>query len=122
MKPKRFWLIRPLNILLIVVSLTMCGALFFADKILFFIFTPIVLVLDVLAAVRIWRIQQDLHRVITSMGKSVSDRHESGLINFPIPTLIVSEQGEVVWYNETFRTAVLGDEKDIFGYSLRSLI
>lgn len=48
MKPKRFWLIRPLNILLIVVSLTMCGALFFADKILFFIFTPIVLVLDVL--------------------------------------------------------------------------
>ena len=77
MKPKRFWLIRPLNILLIVVSLTMCGALFFADKILFFIFTPIVLVLDVLAAVRIWRIQQDLHRVITSMGKSVSDRHES---------------------------------------------
>ena len=56
MKPKRVWLIRPLNNLLIVVSLTMCGALFFADKILFFIFKPIVLVLDVLAAVRIWRI------------------------------------------------------------------
>lgn len=122
MKPKRFWLIRPLNILLIVVSLLMCGVLFFADRILFFIFTPIVLVLDVLAAVRIWRIQQDLHKVITSMGKSVSDQHESGLINFPIPSLIVSEQGEIVWYNETFRITVLEDEKDILGYSLRSLI
>ena len=82
MKPKRFWLVRPLNIMLIAISLVMCGVLFFANRLLFFIFTPIVLLLDILAAVRIWRIQQDLHKVITSMGKAVSDRNEAGLIHF----------------------------------------
>lgn len=122
MKPKRFWLVRPLNIMLIAISLVMCGVLFFANRLLFFIFTPIVLVLDILAAVRIWRIQQDLHKVITSMGKAVSDRNEAGLIHFPIPSLLVSLQGEIVWYNEMFRATVLNNKQDIFGYALRSLI
>ena len=122
MKPKRFWLVRPLNIMLIAISLVMCGVLFFANRLLFFIFTPIVLLLDILAAVRIWRIQQDLHKVITSMGKAVSDRNEAGLIHFPIPSLLVSLQGEIVWYNEMFRATVLNNKQDIFGYALRSLI
>ena len=122
MKPKRFWLVRPLNIMLIAMSLVMCGVLFFANRLLFFIFTPIVLLLDILAAVRIWRIQQDLHKVITSMGKAVSDRNEAGLIHFPIPSLLVSLQGEIVWYNEMFRATVLNNKQDIFGYALRSLI
>ena len=115
MKPKRFWLVRPLNIMLIAISLVMCGVLFFANRLLFFIFTPIVLLLDILAAVRIWRIQQDLHKVITSMGKAVSDRNEAGLIHFPIPSLLVSLQGEIVWYNEMFRATVLNNKQDIFG-------
>lgn len=122
MKPKRFWLVRPLNIMLIAISLVMCGVLFFANRLLFFILTPIVLLLDILAAVRIWRIQQDLHKVITSMGKAVSDRNEAGLIHFPIPSLLVSLQGEIVWYNEMFRATVLNNKQDIFGYALRSLI
>lgn len=122
MKPKRFWLIRPLNIMLIAVSLVMCGVLFFADKKLFFIFTPIVLTLDIVGAVRIFKIQQDLHRAIASMGKAASDRHEGELVRFPIPTLITTEEGEIVWYNDKFRSVVLKDGKDLFGYPLSWLI
>ncbi len=121
MKTKRFWLMRPLVIILMALSLVLCAALFFTNRILFFVSLPIVLVINALAFWAVWRMQRDLYKIITQMGKSVSGHEEGGLIDFPMSAMIVTEEGEIVWYNEQFRAGVLQDEKDIYGAPLSSL-
>ncbi len=118
MKRRRFWLIKPVNLLLMVISVLMAGVLFFVDQLLFWICAPIVLVLVAFCGYKLWRIQLDLYRMITSMGRSMTDEHEGSLINFPLPSIIVSDTDEVVWYNDMFRETVLAEGKDIFGYDV----
>lgn len=115
MKRKRFWLIRPIHFLLMFLSLALCAALFFTDRILFYIFLPVVLLTVAYCAYKLGRMQRDLYRMITSMGRMMTDSHEGGLVNFPLPTMIVSDTDEIIWYNEMFRESVLRDRKDIFG-------
>lgn len=122
MKRKRFWLIKPVNILLMLVSLIMCVVLFFANPVLFYICTPLVLLLVCYSGFKLWRIQQDLYRMITSMGRAMTDSHEASLINFPLPSIIVSDPDEIIWYNDMFRETMLEDGKNIFGYSIKDII
>ncbi len=121
MKQKRFWLIRPLYALLILMTLVLWGLLFLADWRLFLITAPFVIVVDTIAAIKIFRIQQDLRKSMSSIGKMLSDSQETGLLYFPMPVLFSTEAGEIVWYNEMFRSVVLHDGDDIFGYGLSYL-
>lgn len=119
MKHKRFWLIKPINILLMALSAILCGVLFFFDRILFYIFLPIVLLAIGWCGYRLWRIQRDLFNMITSMGRAMTDSHDGSLINFPLPCLIVSDTDEILWYNEMFRDSVLRDKRNLFGFDIK---
>ncbi len=122
MKRKRFWLIRSTNIMLMVMSVVLVSVTYFVSKILFFIAAPIVLVLVCLSGYRLYKIQSDLHEMIASMGRSMTDSHEASFITFPMPSVILSEVGEIVWYNDMFKEVVLKSKKDIFGYNIESII
>ena len=121
MKQRRFWLIRPLYALLILMTLVLWGLLFLADWRLFLITAPFVIAVDTVAAIKIFRIQQDLRKSMSSIGKMLSDSQEAGLLYFPMPVLFSTEAGEIVWYNEMFRSVVLHGGDDIFGYGLNYL-
>lgn len=122
MKRKRFWLIKPINFLLMLISILMCATLFFTNRILFYVCAPIVLVLVGYSAYKLWRIQQDLYKMITTMGRAMTDSHEASLINFPLPSVIVSDADEIVWYNDMFRDTVLSERHDIFGYNIKDIV
>ena len=99
MKQKRFWLIRPLYALLILMTLILWGMLFFVNWRLFAIAAPFVLTVDIIASIKIWKIQQDLRKSMASIGKMLSDSQEAGLLYFPMPVLFATQSGEIVWYN-----------------------
>lgn len=118
----RFWLLRPTNVLLIVVSIVMLGLLFVADKLLFLLTSPIVGVLVALSIYRLFNIQRDLYDLVTSMGRSITSFHESSLIRFPIPSVILSDTGEILWYNEIFKEVIIKNGKGLFGDNITNLL
>lgn len=122
MKRKRFWLIRPINITLMVMSLVLVGSIYLFSKTLFFIAAPIVLILVCVAGYRLYKIQSDLHDMVSSMGRSMTDSHEASFVAFPMPSVLVSEEGEIVWYNDMFKELVLKSKKDIFGYNIENIV
>lgn len=121
MKRKHFWLIKPQYIMLIILTILLTAALFFVNRVLFYVFAPIVLLCIGLSVYRMFRIQSDIYGIITSMGKAVSDSHESSLINFPIPAMIVSEFDEIIWYNDIFNNSIIKKQNNILGKTVQSV-
>ena len=122
MKRKRFWLIRPVSILLAVLCLVLCGLLALFSLPLFLAVLPFVLAAVSYSVYRLWRLQKDLYRTVTSMGRSMTDSHDASLINFPLPAVIVNDIDEIIWYNEMFRETVLRNQKDVFGCELEGVL
>lgn len=130
MKQKRFWVIRPVSILLMLLPVAMCVVLFFVHRLSFYICTPLVIAVVIYAAVKLFRLQHNLYAIVTSSGRIITDSRESGLINFPLPSLLLNASGEIVWYNELFHRQVLtgGREetpdnavRDLFGKNVRDI-
>jgi len=103
-------------------SLCLCLLLAFFNTTAFFIALPFVLAVNLYSLVKLWRIQQDLYRMITSMGRSMTDSSDASLINFPLPALIVNDIEEIVWYNDMFRGTVLREGKDVFGWNVKDVM
>lgn len=122
MKRKRFWLIKPVNILMMLLSLALSAALLYFSRAAFLAAAPFVLAANIYSLYKLWRMQQDLYKMITSMGRSMTDSSEASLINFPLPAIIVNDIEEVVWYNDMFRETVLREGKDVFGWGLKDIM
>lgn len=122
MKQKRFWLIKPLYLTLTGMNILFTIILFFLNRMLFFVFAPIVIVCVCVSIYRLFHIQNDIYKIITSMGKAVSDTHEASLINFPIPALIVSDFNEILWYNDLFKTRILKEQDEILGKNISAIV
>lgn len=121
MNKRRFWLIKPIYIFLIAMNIVLAGLMFFVSRTLFYIFAPLVLTGIILSIYKLIHIQNEIYNIITTMGKAVSDSHEASLINFPISALIVSEFGEVLWYNDMFRDTVIRQKPDILGHNIQEI-
>lgn len=130
MKQKRFWLIRPINILLCVVVLAVCAVLFFVHRPSFYVCLPIVLIAVGICLFQTLRMQRKLYKIVTSAGLAITGARESGLANFPLPSVVVGLSGEIVWYNELFHHQVLGGGRvdvsedavrGVFGKNIREL-
>lgn len=121
MKRKKFWFIKPIYIILMIVSLCVTGIIYFYNKPLFFVLLPIVLVAVGYSIYRLINVQNELYQMITSVGKSVTDAQDKSLIRFPLPSMIVSEQNEILWYNEMFKDALIADKEDIFGANIQTV-
>lgn len=121
MKRKRFWMLKPVYILLILLSLIVTGILYFENTLLFWIIAPWVLICVGYAIYRMVFIQKDIYAIIKHTEKSLTNSHESSFIGFPISCMIVSESNEILWYNESFKNIVLSDKEDIFGGNITDI-
>lgn len=118
MKKKKFWLVKPIYISLMVLSILLTGVFYFFSRIVFFVAAPIVLACVIYSIYRLKYIQREIYSIITMMGKTVSDSHEGSLINFPLSSMIVSESNEILWYNDSFKTTIIKNQEDIFGENI----
>lgn len=121
MKNKKFWLIKPIHIILILVSLLLTASIFFVSRPLFFVALPIVLICVGFAVYRMLYIERNIYEIITGMGRAITDSHDASLINFPLPSLIVSEQNEILWHNDMFKDTVIKGQGDVFGKHIQDV-
>lgn len=115
MKPKRIWTASASVILL---SLLLIGSLFvgyyFHYPTVFYIQLAIGGIAVLWAGIRQYCFRRDVKQYLTGIAARLSDADRQSLLSFPIPTMAVTEQGEIVWYNPAFEKEVLGN-KDIYG-------
>lgn len=121
-KGRRFWLIRPVNAILVLLCIVLLVLLFTANRLMFYVMAPITLCIVSISIYRLLKIQADLRGMITSMGRSITDLHDASLVKFPIPTAILGDSGEIIWYNDAFKATVLKGERDVIGMQVSQVV
>lgn len=109
MKNRKYWLLSPfsymqLGIILLLVLLILIMAKSVPLK--------IVSVLVGVAAVGFSllysrTVRENIHTYISQLSHSLDISNRDALNNIPVPAVSVSEEGEIVWYNEQFREVIL---------------
>ncbi|MEG0570606.1 MAG: DHH family phosphoesterase [Oscillospiraceae bacterium] len=122
MKHKKIWLLKPVYVLLIIISAVLMVALFFSNITLFLIMLPFVLAAIGYCVYALHTMQKEMYSMVKSVGQELTNTHNSSLIDFPIAALIISDSGEVVWYNDSFKDGVLKEHEDIFGLNFCTIV
>ena len=117
MKKKRFWTLSPAVILLCAALLLSVGSVFFYNRILFYSELAVAAVLLLYSVWHLWHMQKDMRRVMARVAGSLNQSDRDALAGFPLPAIVCSGGGEILWYNDFFRNQVL-DGNEIFGESI----
>lgn len=121
MQKKQLWRFEPVLYLGIGVLIITCLISFFWNvniAIAEIIAAAIVIILIVF---KIRSCQRNMRQIVAESvrGLSPSDIYE--LETFPLPVSVISETGEIIWYNGLFRTKVLSG-KDSFGVLIKTVV
>lgn len=120
MKKNSFWSLTPLLATVCAAMLLVVGVTFFLNRIVFLVEIPIITAL--LAGV-VWqwtRMKSDIRRTLSHVADSLDETQKTALLSSPLPILVSSAAGEILWYNELFHTQILMNE-DAYGDPLTSL-
>lgn len=107
MKKKAFWSLSPAVILLGATLVIVTGATFFLNPLVFYVEAGVVLAVLGICIWRLSRMKADIGRYLTRISGHLDQTNRDALALFPLPVVVASEQGEVLWYNEPFRNQVL---------------
>lgn len=121
MKPKKIWSLSAGIILLsvLLIGSTLVG--YYAhDTRVFYAQLGIGAAAILWAVIRQIRFRRDVKQYLGTIASRLSDAERHSLLNFPIPTVAVTTQGEIVWYSPSFEEDVLKGE-DIYGCPLEDL-
>lgn len=118
---KRFWVVRPISVIMMVLIIILSGMLFFYDKNVAWVCFSISVLVIGFACYKMIRIQSDIYKMVKSASVSSSEQCNNHIIDFPIPAVIMNKAGEIVWYNDVFRKVVLKDSRDVFGKYITEL-
>lgn len=119
-KRKPFWSVTPAVVLLAVVLLLTVGAMFFLNRPVFYIALGLAAAALVFTALRLHRMNRDIRRYLARVADGLDQTEQSALSAFPLPVTVCSAAGEVIWYNERFRSEVL-DGIDVYGSPVTAL-
>ncbi len=109
MKQRKIWGITPVFIVLSVLSVLLLPAAYFWDWRVFAAEAALVVLVLTLTTVRLLKLKQDMRRYITRIASHLDQNDRSALEATPLPVFVVTETGELIWYNELFRQQVLGN-------------
>ena len=107
MKKKRFWTLSPAVILLCAALLLAVGSLFFYNRILFYSELAVAAVLLLYTIWHLRHMQKDIRRAMARVAGSLNQSDRDALAGFPLPAIVCSGAGEILWYNDYFRNQVL---------------
>lgn len=113
MKRKKFWVFRSFYFSTLAVSAVLAAVTYHYDSTMLYTVGPLLLLVNGYTTFRFFKVHRDIYKFIKNMG----DRMDvQGMFHFSLPTVVVSANKEMIWYNELFRDNVL--EEDGFGSTL----
>ena len=118
----KVWLFRPLvYVLLAACALQTLFAAFLRGRVLLYADIGVTIAAALFVLFQLRKIKKDIKLFLVDMGRTLTQNQQDALTQFPIPVLLTNKKGEIIWYNELFRTRAL-DEDDIYGESIANII
>lgn len=106
--------ITPSLILLTAVLAAAVAASFFLNRTVFYIELAVLVLVLGFVLVRLHRMKKDMMRYIERVAGHLNHAEQNALSQFPLPAVVCSAEGAVVWYNDSFRHQVM-DGEESFG-------
>lgn len=120
MKKKRVWNVTPTVAMLAVVLLIIVGASFFLNRIVFYVELGVSVIALIVAGWQLTRKNRDIRRYLGRVAGALDQTEQMSLSAFPLPVIVSSAEGEILWYNERFRDQVL-EGADRYGEPLTTV-
>ena len=109
---KKLWNFNFLYMILLAFCAVQTVLLFFLSKNFFYISLALFAVLAIITFVKIFTVKQRVHDLIGSINDEYDNTASNALSAFNIPVLIVSENDEIIWFNNHFAQTV-NDKADV---------
>ena len=111
------WMLALAVFIMSAVSLITVGLLFREDKVLFFIFVPIVFVLAVISCTTVVIFLFNSHRTLVKLDSRINFMQRESLYGLPVASVVVDENRKILWYNDQCKADLLYGN-DAYGKSL----
>ncbi|MDD2362898.1 MAG: DHH family phosphoesterase [Oscillospiraceae bacterium] len=120
MKKRRVWDIKP-PLLILGASLLLCvGAMYFVNRQMFFVELGLTVSVFAVVGWRLMLVKRDIWRTLSRVANRLNQTERSSLSDSPLPVVVCSGGGEILWYNEKFNNEVL-EKGDVFGDSISTV-
>ena len=105
---KKLWLFEPLILILFVLATGFLVATAFLDLRAFYVELAVYLGVVAITLKKMGNIQKNSYAFLRAIGENLDAAQYDSLAGFPIPVLVCSsESGEIVWYNDLFRSQIM---------------
>ncbi len=111
MKKRSVFRLSPVIWVLLIVSAVFTAVSFWVHP---YLFTAELVVLAAATVYTVWhllRLRRDVAKYMNRIGTALNHAERQAVENFPLPSAVCSAEGEVLWYNTSFRNQVLGGDE-----------
>lgn len=120
MKKRGVWTVTPVILLMGAALLLLAVGCFFLNRLIFYFVGPAVLLILGIAFWRLRKLKTDMNRYLSRIAGSLNQTDQDALSAFPLPAVVSSQNGEILWYNDLFRDQVL-DGAELVGEAVGSI-
>ena len=120
MKRKNVWNISTLYIVMIGVMIAQTIISFFFSKGIFAIMLVFTVTVSAIAIYRMLNMQSYIRRTFRTLSESM-EASSNMLTKFSVPAMVVSDKGEIIWYNDALRRNMLNGS-DLLGQDIGSIM
>lgn len=114
-KPKIVWVIRPMIIVLFVLCVIFSlGTIFFGNPVITAVYFSITAIVGIFVFFNLRSNQKDIHKFLSRTATVLDLTDRKSLESFPLPSIMLSETGEILWYNKLFHENIL-NRTDAYG-------
>ena len=119
---KKLWNFNFLYIILLVFAAVQTAALYFLSKPLFYVSLGLFVLLTFITFTRIFTVKKKVNELIGSINDDLDNTASNVLTVFNLPVLIVSENNEIVWFNNKFYDSVNNNADILIGKNITEIL
>ncbi len=120
MKPKRIWQVYPALAVSMILSAVLLVSLLFWDIRVFAVALIVTSLVFSFVVLRFLRLRNDIRGYLANISARLNQQDRMALESTPMPVVLISKMGEIIWYNDRFREDVLRDN-DVYGGNIQSV-
>lgn len=119
---KKLWNFNFLYILLLIFAAVQTVALYFLSKTFFYVSFGLLIFMTLITFTRIFTVKKKVNELIGSINDDLDNTASNVLTVFNLPVLIVSDNNEIVWFNNKFYESVNSNADVLIGKSLTEIL
>lgn len=96
------------------------AALWFWRPLVFYAVLPLTIIVCIYCVWNILHLKHHVRGLLDAVGHHLNQSERDSLISFPMPITVVSDSGEILWYNDLFFKRVLSED-EAFGEQVESV-